>query len=75
MSTEDEVIEANRRFQAMVSGSILGSNDWRIEEAGRRNGITDKAHDVQQGKVDSQAMGRFALPVEQGLRIERQGPR
>lgn len=54
--------------------SILTSDNRRIEEDGLVDGVAGKPQHVQEREVRCESLGCFALIVEDGLRIEGDGP-
>ncbi len=57
-----------------MPSSVLGPNNWRVQEGTRGNDIAREAEDIQQWEVRCQALSSPASNVEDYLRIKGQGP-
>jgi len=57
-----------------MSRCILGANCWREEEGAGRGEQGGKAEDVGEGVVRGETGGGVAAVIEEGLRVEGQGP-
>lgn len=75
VDAEHGVVEAHSGFwcQGMPLGILL-SNGRRVEEKGGGNAVANKAQEIQSRKVDTEALCRASVPIEDGLRIERCTP-
>ena len=76
MEAEGQVIEADGRLRRRrMSFVVLPAYHRRIEEDGLCDGIAGKPDNVQEREVRRQTLGGLALDVEDGLRVEADGPR
>lgn len=75
MYSEGNVVEPYSRLgKRCVPFGILVTDQVREEERRSRYQVADKTKDIDGEVVDCQAVGRFALPVEEWLGIEGSGP-
>ena len=75
MCGEDDIIQPNGRLRRrLVSLCILLADHRRVEERRGGDGVADKAQNVDGGEVKGKAVSGFALPVEDGLRVEGSRP-
>lgn len=75
VDAEDGVVEAHSGIWCQgMSLRVLLSNGRRVEEKAGGNAITSKPQEIQSREVDTEALCRASVPVEDGLRIERCTP-
>lgn len=74
MAGEHDIVELDRRRQAMVARRILVSDLRGVEEHGVGDEVGREAEDVDGREVDGRAAGAAATQVEQRLRVEGEGP-
>ena len=71
MQCKGKVIELHRRLGGdRIAEGILGADNGGEEEGGGGDGVADETEDVDRGKVDGEAGGRFADPVRPRLWVE-----
>ena len=75
MDAKGQVIEADGRLggHGMPFG-VLPAYHRRIEEDGLGDGIASEPYNVQEREVRRQTLSGLALDVEDGLRVEADGP-
>lgn len=76
MDAESQVIEADGWLRRhWMSFGVLPAYHRRIKEDGLGDGIASESYNVQEREVRRQTVGGLALDVEDGLRVEADGPR
>lgn len=74
MPCESEIVDLDRGCKAMVPQSVIPSNLRGEEERRVRREVCNEAQDVDGSEVDGCAGGGLATEVEDGLRVEGEGP-
>lgn len=76
MGCEDDIIDPYRRFRGgRIADGVLLADEGRKEHAVCVGKVGDEAEGVDEGEGGGCAGGGAPADVEQGLGVEREGPR